>query len=472
MNEAERFARQNYQTAREEVILSDKQQCENYPNKFNTSMIDENHWENIFQGTKYEFFNYEFMKWLACSLQGSFTLPNNVVRLANIENVRETISVLTRVGAESVSGTVFDPKFEDATAGILIKTPKNLGADLELFHEFFVGTYLNTLRSSIPNFMFVFGLFRCDVPKPDIIPARQQTRAQPSKTSTNFCRRINGQDIRNYLLIEKIGTGLSMDDAIEEEMRRGGRYRIFSWIVQVASALHTAYHEHDFTHHDLHLGNVLIRPVLDIIPGNPPYVYIPYFYEGLGFRVKSQSIATLIDYGRSHIKDRLGNHYGNHLWTHVDPDLDPSKSNPLADLYRFIGWIVNVAVYLVNHRDPITSASYWYKLIKFFEINAFLKTSNEDDDSMSDSSDYDVIPLPQISDEDVKEFIDDEKKDYFTIGQRWQEKQTKEGKDVLFLEFLDFLQDNYPKEWDAVVTTVGFDDVPELNCARLDCVFP
>ncbi|PWG73572.1 hypothetical protein DF186_22380, partial [Enterococcus hirae] len=64
---------------------------------------------------------------------------------------------------------------------------------------------------------------------------------------------------------------------------------------QIVMALAVEYHEFDFTHYDLHAGNVLIQAT----PGNRFYL-IPYTFEGRTVYIKTNVIVKIIDYGLSH----------------------------------------------------------------------------------------------------------------------------------------------------------------------------
>jgi hypothetical protein len=267
MENVELLTRQRAQMIKEEVVLSDQQLCVSFANKVelkrnfaDTNLLNMYEWKKFFEGARYQFFNYRYMQWLACSLQGSFVLPNNLAREANIISVHNSIKSLTLAGEQSASGFVLSTKFGNTflteESNILIKIAQEERSDVELYHEYFVGVHLNPLRNSIPNFMFMFGIFRCSRPE---FPIRGTKKDR--KTSNVFCtQKYPGV---NYLLIEKIGNGKSLFSLIDEEMSGRRTELIINMIIQVVCSLYIAYKEYDFCHYDMHLNNVLIRDIAE-----------------------------------------------------------------------------------------------------------------------------------------------------------------------------------------------------------------
>lgn len=438
MEDLKLLTKQRAQMIKQQLVLSDRQLCVSFSNKekikknfANTNLLGAYEWNKLFEGARFQFFNYRYMQWLACSLQGSFVLPNNLTREANIMSVHNSIKSLTLVGEASVSGFVSSAKFTDKNEEsiILVKIAQEERSDLELYHEYFVGVHLNSLRNSIPNFMFIFGIFRCTKPE---FPTKgiQLDR----KTSNVFC--IQNYQGVNYLLIEKIGNGKSLFSIIEEEMQARRTPLIINLIIQIVCSLYIAYKEFDFCHYDMHLGNVLIR--------DTPEIYIYYEYEPIKLRVKTKSIATIIDFGRSHIKDMFKNDYGNFIWQNADEDIKENESRPIADLYKFIGSICSLAM---DYQDP-----YWYDLMRFFDVE------------------YKMQSLIDLDDNEMEDFLRDEG-EYFQIGDRLQGYEFGIGKENLYLNFLNYLENNYSDDFDEA-TSFSAKQIPDLNCKSLICDLP
>ena len=151
MENVELLTRQRAQMIKEEVVLSDQQLCVSFANKVelkrnfaDTNLLNMYEWKKIFEGARYQFFNYRYMQWLACSLQGSFVLPNNLAREANIISVHNSIKSLTLAGEQSASGFVLSTKFgnrntnQTEESNILIKIAQEERSDVELYPEFYV----------------------------------------------------------------------------------------------------------------------------------------------------------------------------------------------------------------------------------------------------------------------------------------------------------------------------------------------
>ena len=63
--------------------------------------------------------------------------------------------------ASGAQGAAFSVKLTSSINNLLLIKISNI-KQYELLHEFLIGTTLNKLRSLIPNFMYVYGMFRCD----------------------------------------------------------------------------------------------------------------------------------------------------------------------------------------------------------------------------------------------------------------------------------------------------------------------
>ncbi len=94
-------------------------------------------------------------------------------------------------------------------------------------------------------------------------------------------------------------------------------------------ALQMAYEKYDFTHYDLHLNNIMIR--------YPNRTFsIVYIMNNKQYLIETKGIATIIDFGTSHIK------YNDKHYALNESDVKgysylPDHSFPLHDLYMLIG---------------------------------------------------------------------------------------------------------------------------------------
>jgi hypothetical protein len=307
----------------ESALLINDDTCQHYQavirdvNSFTKDQIRE-----IYDGTRYRFFDYNFMQTLGCSLSRSFNQDFPKV----IRYVKNSVDRLIRIGEESVDGFAWKANFRDYDDMVVIKTPKTVESDLRLIHELFVATFCtNLLRMKIPNFMFIYGVFECTKPK---IGAGNST--------TYFCMN-NGKIPVNYLMLEYING----DTFAEFILKAQDVKDIILSLVQIAVALDYAYRTCEFCHYDLHTNNILMR----FLPGNK--VKIPtQFYRSTDqrkFKIRTNYIPTIIDYGRSHIV-----HEGVHYGEHDVRDIYPDRARPMFDLFRLIGSML----YELYYKNP------------------------------------------------------------------------------------------------------------------------
>lgn len=255
---------------------------------------------------KQQFFNADVMQGLLCSLNalfiGSQTLPVN-------ERVKHWLKTNRILNAGS-HGYAMEAVFGQAKDLILVK-----GQDAELVHELFVGLQLNQLRERIPNFSYVFGGFRC-------LPAFLDNKSV--KTWCNDPNSSSPPARLQYILYENIKPAVSMKDWIPTN-----RFSKFlNQYLQILLAVNMAYETMDFTHYDLHTGNVLIRSIPDF-----PEFTLQYTWKMNPVYLRTSHVATIIDYGMSHV--RIDNqNYG--VWGYKSYNILPDQSNPLYDAYKLL----------------------------------------------------------------------------------------------------------------------------------------
>lgn len=132
----------------------------------------------------------------------------------------------------------------------------------ENIHEAFIGLYaINNLRKIIPNFVYTFGMFndKC-VFQPDYSCNYLITEYIPGKPLSKFIKNSNVTQFVEILL-------------------------------QVCLSLKLAGELYDFTHYDLHSGNLIIQELDHKID-------ISYDSES----INTQLVAVFIDFGSTHVK--------------------------------------------------------------------------------------------------------------------------------------------------------------------------
>jgi hypothetical protein len=152
--------------------------------------------------------------------------------------------------------------------------------------EFMIGYYgLNDMRRQIPNFVLTYGL----------VMLKQET----------------------YLVLERLTS-----DMLVASVETFGDLCLY--FLQVYLALHMARDATDFSHYDMHRGNVIITRM-------PELESITYRYGGEDITLTSPFRATLIDFGRSRARiiEKSVSSPDNATNT-----VNHAKSNLLVDYYR------------------------------------------------------------------------------------------------------------------------------------------
>ena len=305
--------------------------------------------KSLLQTSKTELYNSEIFRWLACSMKKSFVLGYDEY---NIKHIRDVIQTMERFFGEKAGekegnyGEIWKANIKGVSDLVLVKVYKNTiytrgpfhgyKADTNI-HEFFIGYFLNQLRSTIPNFMYIYALFTCKGPdKGEVCPAE----------GTN----------KDYMVMEYI-SGVSFKEFIQIR----SDVEIFAVYLQIILAVGLAYEKYDYTHYDLHTGNVLVQELSED-------VVIKYQLRNANgnnviFYIKTRYLAKIIDYGTSYINVHFGNEerrsFGNFYLTHGN--VEATKSNPYHDLFKITGFMLS-EILSKNEQQFL----YYYNLLLFF----------------------------------------------------------------------------------------------------------
>lgn len=261
------------------------------------------------------------------------------------ERLREWFTQLKRIGSESTAGYAFQGDMKNEKDVFIVKTSQNPSTD-DLQHELFMGLFgLNQLRSTkagIPvyNFAYIFGGFKCS---PPILAPKKS-----SETVAAWCNNI--KDTVNYVLYENIAPAISL----REYVATCTPEQFLNCYLQVMYALRKAHRVADFSHNDLHDENVLVRT----IAGQSPF-QIMYETELGTEYLLTDRLATLIDYGYSHIQYRH-RHYSVQYFE--DLGIDPNASFPMYDAYKLL--LMSMRTMLErNNRPAFETAA---QILRFF----------------------------------------------------------------------------------------------------------
>ena len=260
-----------------------------------------------------------------------YTYPPDLGSVSYRDRIREWILNLKRIGSESSYGYVFKSDLASADSLFIIKVPRRANEDL--LHELFVGLHLNRLRSLVPNFVYTFGGFKCSFPF-----------TETSGEVVSYCN-SSTTSVISYVLLENIYPGITFGTF----SRTADFTSWLSLYLQVLYALHLANQKLDFTHYDLHDENVIIRSLSGMYS-------LQYETEkGIEY-INTDKIATIIDYGRSHIK--VGNlDYG----LEIPRNATYNAKFPLHDAYKLLCFSL---FNMLKYKNPTYNQA--VKILKFF----------------------------------------------------------------------------------------------------------
>lgn len=303
--------------------------------------------EELKRSINQEFISPSVMMIGSCISDAIISLPpSEIGQLTNSERLREWFNSLHQIGGESVEGYAMLASLKQAKDLFVIKASRD-NRDDSLGHELLVGVLgTNKLRSVIPNFAYIYGGFKCSQPLID-----------PNKNVISWCANDREEEV-NYVIYENISPSISAEKYLENVTSR----QFLSIYMQLLYSLLMAQRVCDFTHYDLHLQNILIRE----IPSKE--FYIPYITENnITEYLLCERIATIIDYGFSHIGVRMKNGVIEHLGKFGNPGIMansvfPDRSFPFYDAYKFL---CNSMIVLANSNN-ILAFREAEKIMKFF----------------------------------------------------------------------------------------------------------
>lgn len=294
-----------------------------------------------------QFYSSSVMEATAC-ITNSFIQDNSADAELYTSRIRHFLRGLKAFGAESVSGfalrgslstgpegkvDVKDPASVTAKDIFVVKAPRNPDDADELVHECIVAFHgTNSMRRrGIPNFAYVYGAFFCSAPLLD-------TSDQNTKEILAFCNSTETPVC--YAIYENINNAMGIGSYTENHTAK----EIADQMLQTFLAIQCA-KDMEFSHQDLHTDNVMVRKIdsrpfsimyqLDsdaLSPGDDGVYY---------FKCETSEIATIIDFGSSHIKAK-GGEFGHCGATAplLEFGVRKDKYNPYHDQLRLLGTIL------------------------------------------------------------------------------------------------------------------------------------
>jgi len=196
----------------------------------------------------------------------------------------------------------------------LIKIPKESNP-VDIHQEVFISLMVNLLRSYIPNFVMTFDSFESR--QPVMLNANKAVFSNVSSKQKIRC--LIMEDIYpSAVLTDWINTNVTLKDVLVV-------------LAQITLSLRIAYEMMEFTHYDLHTSNVLIRD-------GDPSAYIKYVSNLYPtYYVSGKVVATLIDFGFSHIKI---NEIDVGIRRYENYGIKHDKPFPMHDIYKLYMYIM------------------------------------------------------------------------------------------------------------------------------------
>ena len=273
------------------------------------------------------FYDPELMKEILNVMSSIVYLQPNTPGAVNPnERVKQWLKNLQRIGSESAKGFAFKGDLRMADAVFVIKTPRTPREDL--IHELVVGLEINKLRSYVPNFAYVFGGFKCTPPiLKDIIaglPGLPLGSGKSESIPVSWCDNSN-RNVVQYIIYENIVPAVSMNEYVSKCTFT----EFLDKYLQIIFALLVLQKVKGGSHNDLHGENVLIKQ------NSGGKISIPYTTElGTVEYLETDGIATIIDYGFTHLKLDDGTPVGPVGYENLGMFYD--KFIPIHDAYKLL----------------------------------------------------------------------------------------------------------------------------------------
>jgi uncharacterized protein YvpB len=297
---------------------------------------------NLHNLLSHEFYNPQVQEAASCMLNATYFTSPYGYSFTPHERERMHLSKFKNIGGED--NKVYTVKYDDSKITFLYKeSPEFYKNDMDIIvHEAFVGLYcMNVLRKYVPNFMYTYGIYK------DVV-----TLGDAKKTI-----RIPDAVQVDHLLAEYLG-----DTNIAKFILTCTPEQFINILMQVMYALEFAQQEFQFTHYDLHTGNVMVSSKFDGQIKDILYLRS----NGNKRYVSTTHVATIIDYGDAHVLYQ-GKHYGILSKKFVNID---NKMSQFNDIYKLLLNLANLMYsksFVNPHKDALQHLL--QQVIKVFNPN-------------------------------------------------------------------------------------------------------
>jgi hypothetical protein len=290
-------------------------------------------------------YDHKFQDGIGCLVDALITPEGPIPHY----KLKKIITNISKIGDETAGGNAFNVEVEDESL-FVVKTPKSLHESLA--HEAFVGLVaLNMLRKKIPNFMHTYGVLMCGPPI-----------MLQNPNEIFFCPRKSNAIA--YLILENITDAVSLNDIIasltEEEF-----LQIY---LQIINALNIG-KEFEYTHYDMHTGNILIQRL--------PYKITINFYHPSGtvMYLTTNLLARIIDYGLSYIKWQE-EPFGDYGLQYAG--VFPERPFYMHDAYKLLLYSCAMSLTIINEqnqrsfKNESTISSLCQDIYRFFDAGSII----------------------------------------------------------------------------------------------------
>ncbi|MDD4930919.1 MAG: methyltransferase domain-containing protein [Candidatus Colwellbacteria bacterium] len=298
------------------TIDKDKQNTENIDEKVVDNILKEKYMNGSHLDVLKSMFNMILLHHTEGSSDDEFNLPYLDPSILNLLTSFKLASL-----KDTSEGYAMLSNFKSINDMVIVKTSKTKKDNKSILFEYFIGTIgINKLRTLIPNFTYTLAIFKCNP-----LPISEDKKIDIKR----FCKE-ESEDTRFYVVYEKI-KGMSIDDFVHRMLDDDDVHRLLTYIIQIAFALIIAQREIGYVHYDLHTDNIILRKL-------PSPKVIEYDIDGKTYRIETDAIPTIIDYGFSHFV-----YQGIPVGGKTMPNLGiiPTLTSKGFDLYKLVMYIMN-----------------------------------------------------------------------------------------------------------------------------------
>jgi hypothetical protein len=297
------------------------EKLKNYPDSCSERMkniyikfLDHIDYEKLTKLVTKEFYNIQIMNTMTCLVNTVLDSEQDYIDYITNSNV-------LKIDAQKPDLFVFFTAFLTGKDRILaFKYDKD-----ETLEEGMMGLLaMNSMRSIIPTFAWIYGFTKCNLPvftksgnKYEIVTAcRQKVEFMKKKYIGMISEYIKGPTIIDYI---KTPQSINVPENTTKEL--------LSSLLTILYSLKYANEKFKYVHWDLHQNNVLMRE----LDSNNSYIYLPDVDEYLWV---GKHLATIIDYGLSSLEyeGKIISKY-NFSQFGINPEL---SSSPLNDFFKLI----------------------------------------------------------------------------------------------------------------------------------------